>query len=59
MIVDKNTAQNRYNICKECKYFSKISKQCSKCLCFMPLKVKFENSECPLLKWKDFSTAKN
>lgn len=51
MIVDKNIAQNRYNICKKCEYFSKTSRQCTKCFCFMPLKVKFIGSECPLEKW--------
>ena len=50
-IVERNIAQQRYNICKECDEFITISKQCSRCLCFMPAKVKFKNSDCPLKKW--------
>lgn len=51
MIVDQFTAQNRYNICKICEKFNSITKQCFVCFCFMPAKVKFESSKCPLEKW--------
>jgi 5-formyltetrahydrofolate cyclo-ligase len=51
MIVEKQIAQSRYDICKKCDKFLS-TKQCKECLCFMPLKVKFETSNCPLKKWE-------
>lgn len=49
--VDKETAQKRYDICKECDFFLKNTKQCKKCFCLMTLKVKLKKSECPIQKW--------
>lgn len=48
--VEKNIAQNRYDVCKNCQYFLPTT-QCSKCLCFMKAKVKLSEAECPLGKW--------
>jgi hypothetical protein len=53
MIVQQHVAQARYDVCKQCDKFITTTKQCGKCWCFMPAKVKFINSECPLDKWKD------
>jgi len=43
--------EERYAICKECKWFRGVTKQCKKCQCFMPLKVKMRGQHCPLKKW--------
>ena len=43
--------EEKYGICKECKWFRAYIKQCKKCLCFMPLKVKLPKENCPLGKW--------
>ena len=51
MFVDKDIAQERYDICKSCDRFLKLTKQCEVCACFMNFKVKFKDTECPLGKW--------
>jgi len=44
-------AQRRYKICTECPELLKVTKQCKMCGCFMKLKVKLEESRCPIGKW--------
>lgn len=44
----------RYNICKGCEHFLKITKQCTKCGCFMHEKTKLSDAECPINKWGKF-----
>ncbi len=49
-------SKQRYSICKECVHFKKESKICSKCNCFMPLKVRIpkwlhDDIHCPIGKW--------
>lgn len=48
--VDKDAAQARYDICKECPFLLP-TKQCSKCGCFMKAKVKLADASCPEHKW--------
>lgn len=49
--VEGDLAIQRYSICKACPELINATKQCKKCGCLMPLKVKLENAECPLKKW--------
>ena len=51
--VEKENAERRYEVCKECPKFVKLSTQCKICLCFMPIKSKLNMTECPMGKWKD------
>ena len=51
--VEKENAERRYEVCKECPKFVKLSTQCKICLCFMPIKTKLNMTECPMGKWKD------
>lgn len=44
-------AEKRFSICKGCPKLIKATSQCSECLCFMNLKTKILNAECPLHKW--------
>jgi hypothetical protein len=44
-------AEHRFNICKGCPEFIKISSQCKKCGCFMSAKTKLESAKCPIGKW--------
>jgi hypothetical protein len=44
-------ADRRYSICQSCPSFLKLTKQCKECGCFMHLKTKLQNAECPLGKW--------
>ena len=45
-------AEKRLQICKECPRFVKLTHQCKECACIMNAKVKLEDAECPLNKWK-------
>jgi hypothetical protein len=51
MFVIKVIAQERYDKCKVCENFSKITTMCKECHCIMKLKVTFEDSKCPIGKW--------
>jgi hypothetical protein len=42
---------DRMNTCRECEHFIKLTKQCGKCMCFMPVKVRMVNQHCPINKW--------
>lgn len=48
---DASLAQERFNICKSCPKLIQATNQCSECLCFMNLKTKILNAECPEHKW--------
>jgi len=50
-MVDEEVEEQRYNICLECEEFREVTKQCKICNCFMPMKVKFEKTECPKDYW--------
>lgn len=43
-------AEQRLKICESCEFY-KITKQCSKCGCIMPIKVQLALAECPVGKW--------
>lgn len=45
-------AQNeRYGMCESCEHFRQKTKQCKLCGCFMKMKVKLLEAECPIGKW--------
>lgn len=44
-------SERRLSICYQCPELISLTKQCKKCGCIMPLKVKLEASRCPLGKW--------
>jgi tRNA(Ile2) C34 agmatinyltransferase TiaS len=44
-------AEQRYSICKVCPELIKLTGQCKKCGCIMPLKTKLEGAACPIGKW--------
>ena len=46
--VDSKTYAERYAICKSCEEFTPLTKQCTLCKCFMPIKAKLSMVECPL-----------
>jgi hypothetical protein len=47
-ILDPNT---RYAICLQCPFFFTPTRQCKKCLCIMPIKVRVRKARCPVGKW--------
>lgn len=53
MVVNPVMEEQRTNICNSCEN-KKIFKEqpfCSVCKCFLPLKIKFKTSSCPVNKW--------
>jgi hypothetical protein len=48
---DQAEFDRRMSICEGCEFFKKLSKQCSKCGCFMKLKTKIDRAHCPIHKW--------
>ena len=48
---NKEEIDRRISICESCDHFIKMTKQCSKCGCFMQLKTRLTNASCPIGKW--------
>lgn len=51
LLQDQSIAEQRMEICRSCPELIQATNQCSKCGCFMLLKTKLANAECPLGKW--------
>jgi hypothetical protein len=49
--VQEAVAEGRMAICRECPKFISLTTQCLECGCFMNLKTKLPNAECPIHKW--------
>lgn len=49
--VTAKDASARLAICKECPFFIKLTKQCTKCGCIMTQKTKLADASCPIGKW--------
>lgn len=48
--VNPKTTQ-RLNVCLRCPHLQPKLMKCSKCGCFLKLKVRFESEHCPIGKW--------
>lgn len=48
---EEDLQKHRFEICKTCEHFIKLSNQCKKCGCFMNLKTKLKDATCPIQKW--------
>lgn len=44
-------SQIRMSICQQCDNFNSSTQMCTKCWCFMPMKVKLAPACCPEHKW--------
>ena len=51
VFVDKDSAQARFDTCKQCEHFFKPTNSCKVCGCFMKAKVKLFAAECPVGEW--------
>jgi len=51
--------QQRLNICKTCKSYSKKFETCAECGCYMPAKSTFAGSECPKGLWMQAPAGKS
>ena len=52
--VPDEIAEQRYNICLECKYLR--NKKCKVCSCYMPAKVLFKDVKCPKQYWGTYES---
>ena len=50
-LIDSAAAKERYSICQSCNNFNKLTTQCKKCGCFMPIKVRYSFFSCPMNNW--------
>lgn len=56
ILVDDKESSRRIDICNKCEHLNvkglrMFRNMCNKCGCFMPAKVKLQNSNCPEGKW--------
>ena len=49
--VDDTEANKRKTVCEGCEFFNKAQERCTKCGCFMAVKVYLKASSCPIGKW--------
>ena len=48
---EKELAANRIVTSERCENFTKVSRQCKLCSCFMDAKTKLLHAGCPVNKW--------
>jgi hypothetical protein len=51
VVASPDLASQRSSICRSCPWFVSKGERCAKCGCVVPLKVYFEEEECPIKKW--------
>jgi protein-arginine kinase activator protein McsA len=49
--VDEAESNKRKQICDKCEFFNTQQQRCTKCGCFMAVKVYLKASHCPVGKW--------
>lgn len=47
----KQEVAKRWEQCKSCEFYKYETKQCSKCGCFMFIKIFLPQASCPVNKW--------
>lgn len=47
----KDLVVARYNTCKICEHYRRMTDQCKLCGCIMFLKTKLSKQQCPAGKW--------
>jgi hypothetical protein len=48
---EKELSDERMKVCVECPSFRKLTRQCALCGCFLELKTKILQAECPIGRW--------
>ena len=51
VVASSELALQRISICRACPWFEPKGQRCAKCGCVVPLKIYFEEEECPIKKW--------
>lgn len=44
-------AAKRLDVCRTCELYEQVSNRCSKCGCYLSMKVSWANEKCPMGKW--------
>ena len=52
VLVDANTAFQRFPMCQGCEFLTKDTFRCEKCGCFMKTKTQLASASCPIGKWQ-------
>jgi len=48
---EEKIAKERWEKCLDCTFLTQKTKRCSKCGCFMTVKVKLKKAKCPIGIW--------
>lgn len=51
LLASSEVAKRRIGICLVCEHLYPFVRQCSKCGCLVPVKVRLEAASCPEGKW--------
>ena len=51
MLAEAELAEERLKMCYACPSFRPVARQCDLCCCFLDLKTKLLEAECPMGKW--------
>lgn len=51
ILVNAETAFERFSTCQGCEFLDKTSFRCEKCGCFMKVKTQVASASCPIGKW--------
>jgi hypothetical protein len=52
ILVDADTAFQRFETCRGCEFLKQDSFRCEKCGCFMKTKTQLASASCPIEKWR-------
>lgn len=58
ILVDANTAFERFQMCQSCEFLKTEQFRCEKCGCFMKTKTQLASASCPIGKWSTVSVTK-
>lgn len=50
--VEDDVYNHRLDLCNNCPKLINLTGQCGECLCFVKLKTKLKQEQCPLSKWE-------
>lgn len=50
-LADQSIVDKRLEVCSKCPALLALTRQCTKCGCFVDLKSKFSQANCPDFKW--------
>lgn len=51
IVADDQLYHSRVAVCKGCKEYQELTRQCRECGCFVPFKAQVKRSKCPQGKW--------